>query len=126
MVVANETRQTDRQMSPKKAVVLVLAVAAGHQPERPSRLQWEKYTRISILDAKNIIIIRLVYQNSCPHNKTKRLLVLASRNQNFFQGLLHFWKRNNERLFFLKAQCNIIIFVIEVYDLSQQPSNKQV
>jgi len=60
-------------MSPMKAVVVVvLAVAAG-QPEWPSTLQWEKYIQISILNA-NIIIIRLLYQNVCPHNKTKRLL----------------------------------------------------
>jgi len=85
-------------MSPKKAVVVVLAVAAG-QPEWPSTLQWEKYIQISILNA-NIIIIRLVYQNACPHNKTKRLLASRNhRNQNFFQGLLNFCKHNNERPF---------------------------
>jgi hypothetical protein len=79
-------RQTDRQTSPKKAlvvvvVVVVLAVAAG-QPEWPSTLQWEKYIQISILNA-NIIIIRLVYQNACPHNKTKRLPSLKKPQKSF-------------------------------------------
>lgn len=57
----------DRHMGPKKKVVL--AVAAGHQPEWTSRLEWEKYNQISILNA-NIIIIRLLYQNVFPHRKT--------------------------------------------------------
>lgn len=57
----------DRHMGPKKKVVL--AVAAGHQPEWTSRLEWEKYNQISILNA-NIIIIRLLYQNVFPRRKT--------------------------------------------------------
>ena len=70
MVVAKQ--ETDGQMSPKNSST---STSSSSRPSTrvASKLQWEKYIWISVLNA-NIIIIRLLYQNVCPHNKTKRLL----------------------------------------------------
>lgn len=63
-------RERERDGGGQKAVVVLAAARADHQPEWPSRLQRVKCILISVLSA-NIIIIRPIPECLSPITKTK-------------------------------------------------------